>query len=170
MNVTIIPLKAIVFPNGELCFGDKKSSEGLLSDLFGNVQNVRNRRYYDDDIAVESDENGICAVEFLSGVNGSIRPVLYDCSVFEMPADELVALLMKKDDDGRTPDGGYTYYFPNIGIGLYREITPDDIAEMRQEMINDGINPDDNEDFKADRIRAEHWATITSASLEYYSK
>lgn len=159
MKVLLFLSEKLVFPDGDMPFGaDKQTVDALL----GKAQIVRGRHYYgESDIAVEFDDRGgMSSVEFLSGLSGPVQPILDGRALFELSADALVEMLLQKDGDGATDDGGYTYTFPNIGIALYREMTENDLDEMRREMIADDIDPDKNSDFAADAQKAEHFATI----------
>lgn len=159
MKVLLFPSEKVVFPNGEIPFG---ADEQTVDALLGHAQLVRGRRYYGDaDIAVKFDDRGgMCSVEFLSGISGAVQPILDGQALFELSADALIKMLLQKDGNGTTDDGGYTYTFPKIGIALYREMTENDLDEMRREMIADGIDPDKNSDFAEEAQKAEHFATI----------
>ena len=58
----------------------------------------------------------------------------------------------------------------DISVGLYREIRPQDVLEMIEEMKAGGIPVEDNEDLEADKRRAEHWATIGFGVAGYYER
>lgn len=87
----------------------------------------------------------------------------------DVDAETLISLLKQKND-GEIDDTeqGYSYGFLNISIGVYREIRPEDVLEMIEEMKIDGISTENNEDLEADKRRANHWATIGLGVAGYY--
>ena len=117
---------------------------------------------YDDSKRIEF-------IEFLGGIDGLLHPVIYGVSAFDAHADELTDLLLRKNN-GEVVDTeqGYSYAFPNIGVGIYREIRPSDVAEMIEEMKADGIATENNEDLANDMRKAMHWATIGIGVADYY--
>ena len=87
--------------------------------------------------------------------------MVYGVSAFDTDADELTDLLLQKNN-GEVVDTeqGYSYAFPNISVGIYRELRPSDLAEMIEEMKADGIATENNEDLENDMRKAKHWSTI----------
>ena len=168
MNVEIYPLEKVVIDGVSVCLGMEQSAvEAAIGK--GSLTGER-CYYYDNELAIDyDDDNRIEFIEFLSGVDGSLRPMIYGVSVYDTPADELTALLRQKND-GEVDDSeeGYSYAFLNISVGVYREIRPQDVAEMIEEMKADGIPTDDNVDLAADIRRANHWATIGIGVAGYY--
>lgn len=85
-------------------------------------------------------------------------------------AAELVYVL-KTNNSGDICDdeNGYSYQFPNISIGIYREALPDEIAEMIEEAKNDG-NPMSDDEMQYEMKRVNHWATIACGAVGYYQR
>lgn len=168
MNIEIYPLEKIVIDGVSVCLGMEQSA---VEAAIGKGSFVRECcYYYNNELAIYYDAHKkVEFIEFLGGVDGSLRPTIYGFSVYDNSADELTALLRQKND-GEVDDheNGYSYAFLNISVGVYREARPEDIAEMIEEMKADGIPTEDNEDLAADIKRANHWATIGIGVAGYY--
>ena len=168
MKIEIYPLEKIVIDGVSVSLGMEQSAvEAAIGK--GSLTGERSY-YYDNELAIDyDDDNRIEFIEFLGGADGSLRPTIYGVSVYDTPADELTALLRQKND-GEVDDSeeGYSYAFLNISVGVYREIRPEDVAEMIKEMKADGIPTDGNEDLAADIKRANHWTTIGIGVAGYY--
>ena len=109
-------------------------------------------------------------MEFLSGADGTLRPKIYNVSVFETKADDLFDIL-KKQNNGPVNDSehGYSYQFPNISVGVYREAVPEDVNEMIEEAKSFG-NPMSDDEIEYEMKRANYWATIGCGSVGYYQR
>lgn len=99
---------------------------------------------------------------------GSSQPVIYGFQVFQEEADELYHVL-EKNNSGEVVDkeDGYSYAFPNIGIGVYRESIPSNVVELIQELQKTGIDITDHPNIKEEQLKAMHWATISVVPLNY---
>ena len=62
---------------------------------------------------------------------------------------------------------GYSFAFPNIEIGIYRESVPGNVSDLISELEKLGINAAGNSDVKEERLKSSHWATISLASSNY---
>lgn len=160
MNIEIYPLEKIVIDGIPIYLGMEQSA---VEAVIGKGQFAGKRYYYyDSDMAIDYDENKkVEFIEFLGGIDGSLRPVIYGVSAFDTPADELADLLRQKNDgEVNDTERGYSLAFLNICVGVYREIRPSDVMEMIEEMKANGISPEDNKDIAKDIQRAGHWSTI----------
>ena len=170
MNIEIFPLDKVVFGGVPVCLGMEKAT---VENAIGTGQLIGKRYYYyNNELAIDYTENGTVEfIEFLGGLEGSLQPTVYGVSVFGTDAEEVTELLKQKND-GEIADTeqGYSYSFPNISIGVYREIRPFDVLEMIEAMKADGIPTEDNEDLAADMHRANHWATIGVGAAGYYQR
>lgn len=168
MNIEIYPLEKVVIDGVSVCLGMEQTA---VEAAIGKESYEGERYYYyNNELAIDYDAHKrVEFIEFLGGVDGSLRPTIYGVSVYDTPADELTALLRQKND-GEVDDSeeGYSYAFLNISVGVYREIRPQDVAEMIKEMKADGIPTDDNVDLAADIRRADYWATIGIGVAGYY--
>lgn len=115
-------------------------------------------------------EDKVDFIEFLGGVDGQLKPVLYGTSVFDTDATELVKVLkMNNSDEVCDTEKGYSYQFPNISVGVYREAIPEEITEMIEEATRFG-NPLSIDEIQNEMRRANHWATIGCGSACYYRR
>lgn len=168
MAIELFPLKGIVMDGVSLEFGMKKTA---IDDLIGPSEVIRNRHYYlNGELAIDytADER-VEFIEMLGGIDGQLQPILYGIPVFISDAEAVYRLLKQRTgDDRRDAEQEYSIQFPQIGVGLFREICPRDILEMIAEMEADGIPTDNNPDLEADIRRANHWATIGLGAAGYY--
>uniref|UniRef100_UPI004056E9C7 hypothetical protein n=1 Tax=Acetatifactor sp. TaxID=1872090 RepID=UPI004056E9C7 len=134
-----------------------------VESVIGKGQFVGERYYYfNNEMAIEYTNNKMVRfIEFLGGIYGSLRPMIYCISVFDNLADEVETVLRDKNS-GKIDDSeqGYSYRFYDISVGVYRERIPEDIKDMIEDMKSDGIPIEDNEDLKEEIRRANHWAAI----------
>lgn len=170
MNITIFPLERMEIDGISIQFGmDRERVEALI----GKGRTVRNRRYYYcNEMAIDYDNHDkVEFIEFLGGMDGSLKPVIYGVSAFDSDAEELLEILKQKNN-GETDDTerGYSYGFLNLSVGVYREIRPEDVSEMIEEMKADGIPTENNADLEADKRRANHWAAIGFGAAGYYQR
>ncbi len=98
--------------------------QSAVEARLGKGDSVKNRRYYfNSDLAIHYAQAGTVEyIEFLGGVDGSLKPTLYGISAFDVPAETLVRLLREKDGGTMIDtEHGYSYAFPNLSVGIYRE-------------------------------------------------
>lgn len=170
MSIEIYPLDKVVFDGVPVYLGMEQTA---VENVIGKGQLIGKRYYYyNNEIAIDYSENGTVEfIEFLGGMEGSLHPMIYNVSAFDVEADELAELL-KQENAGEVKDSekGYSYSFLNISVGVYREIRPVDVLEMIEEMKAAGISMEENEDVAADMRRANHWATIGVGVAGYYQR
>ena len=161
MNVFVIkPLQGLEWNGRLLPLGASKQE---AEAVFGAAEVVRGSYYYfNSELRLDFDAAGALEfAEFLGGPEGALRPRLYGADVFETDAEELCALLREKNAGAVIDDeNGYSYAFPAISVGVYRESTPADIADM------EGMVP--AEELAFEKRRAFRWATVGFGRPEYY--
>lgn len=168
MNIEIHPLDKVIFDGIPVRLGMEQSA---VEDAIGKGQLIGKRHYYfNNEMAIDySQSRTVEFIEFLGGMEGALRPVIYNVSVFDVDSDELVELLKQKNaGEVMDPEQGRSYSFVNISVGLYRELRLVDVFEMIEEMKAAGIPTEGNEDIAADMKRASHWATIGVGVAGYY--
>lgn len=169
MEFQILPLEGISVDGSLLSFGmSRRQAETLL----GVGERFGSRCYYcGGELAIDFDiDDCVSFIEFLGGVDGQLQPMIDGVSVFSAEADAVAALLRQKNGDGgESFEQGYSARFHAISVGVYREITPDDVREMIGEMQANGIPVEQNEDLLADQRRASHWATLGLGKAGYYN-
>lgn len=169
MKIEIYPLEKVVIDGVSVCLGMEQTA---VEAGIGKGQLVGHRHYYyNSEMAIDYVDNKVNFIEFLGGIDGSLKPQIYGVSAFDTPAEELLQIL-KQENKGEIEDSeqGYSYMFLNISVGVYREMRPSDVAEMIEEMKADGISTDGNEEIENEMRKANHWATIGIGIAGYYQK
>lgn len=168
MKIEICPLEKVVLDGTPVFLGmDRAAVERVLGE--GELAGAR-YYYFNSEMAIDYRENKVDFIEFLGGIDGTLKPVIYEISAFESHADDLFALL-KKQNNGEIEDQehGYSYQFPNISVGIYREAIPDEIEEMIAEAAGSG-EPMSDAAIEFERRRADHWASIGVGAAGYYQR
>ncbi len=168
MNIEIYPLEKIVISAASIYLGMTQSE---VESVLGKGQFIGSRYYYfNNELALDYNGGKLDFVEFLSGTDGTLRPKIYDVSVFETNAAELFEILkMKNDGPINDSERGYSYQFLNIGVGVYREAIPEEVEEMIEESKKFG-NPMSDDEIDYEMKRANYWATIGCGSVGYYQR
>lgn len=168
MHIEIYPLEKVKIDTAEIYLGMEQSA---VETAIGKGQLLGNRYYYYNcEMAIDYDADmKVKFIEFLGGIDGFLRPVIYGVSAFEVFSDSLTSLLTQKND-GEIDDSerGYCYSFLNISVGIYRETTPSAVDEMKKEMEADGIPIENNKDIEIEIRKAKHWSTIGIGVVDYY--
>ncbi len=168
------PLIGVEYQGKAINFGEPIGYiEKILGKPCSPSMDGKSRRYFycENNIAFDFDsENRLEFIEFLAGKEGPLNPHIYGEDAFELPADELVALLTTHNNgEIENNENGYSYGFKNISVGLYRESTPLAIEESRQEMIVEGCSNEEIEDYIAyERKRSDYWSCIGLGKKGYY--
>ena len=168
MNIEIYPLDKVVIDGVAICFGMERSA---VEAAIGKGQLIGNRCYYfNNEMAIDYADNKVEFIEFLCGVEGMLKPVIYGISAFEVQANDLFETL-KEQNNGVVGDAenGYSYRFQNISVGVYREAVPKEIEEMIEEAASFG-NPMSDDEIQYEMKKADHWATIGIGVSGYYQK
>lgn len=167
MNIEIYPLQKVVIDGVAICLGTEQSA---VETAIGKGQFVRDRYYYyDSELSISYDSFGkVSFIEFLGGIDGKLKPIIYDISAFDADAKEIYELL-KHHNGNEIIDNerGHCYTFLNLCVGVYRESTPESVSEMIEEAKRFG-EPMNNDDIEYEMKRANHWATIGIGVAGYY--
>lgn len=172
MNKTFIlkPLEGLEWDGNLIPLGCTKKD---IKSIFGDPEVSQGSFYYfDNELRFDFNKKGkLEFIEFLGGIDGRLKPMIYDIPAFESDASEVEELLrVKNAGDVDDAEGEYSSSFLNISVGVYRDITPSDVQEMIEEMKADKIPTEGNEDLENDKRRANHWATIGIGVEGYYRK
>ncbi len=170
MKVLLHPLVGIEIENvGEISLGT--SINDVLRILPKPHVDRNSYYFYNSELRIFVDENGkVDFIECLNGVYGAkLNPYIYGAEVYKTKAEDLVSLLAKQND-GNIEDNeyGYSYVFPNISVGVYRECLPEDVEEMIQEINANGDYERMKEEIQLDLIKANYFATIGIGQNHYY--
>lgn len=167
MNFTMLPLQGIRWDEQEVLLG---STMEAVEAKLGQPDIVDQSLYYfDSELRFDFSEKGrLEFIEFLGGYHGNIQPIIYGIQAFQVNADELYRILADHNT-GNIMDNehGYSFAFPNIGIGIYRESIPGNVSDLISELEKLGINVAGNSDVKEEQLKSSHWATISLASSNY---
>lgn len=167
-KIEIIPLVGITYGEKRICLLDSKET---VIAILGEPYSVYENKYYycRNELRFDFDKNGdVEFIEFLAGTKGMLQPEIYGVSAFGTDASVLYELLKDKNN-GEIDDGehGYSYGFLNSSVGIYRQSTPDSVAEMMEEAEDEG-EPMDAEEIEYEMQKASHWATIGIGIKDYY--
>lgn len=168
MKIVLYPREKAIINEAEIVLG---SDQATVDSALGKGEQYDNKvYYYDNSLSVEFDDNNrVSFIEVLGGEDCSLSPVIYGISAFEEEADKVFDIL-KEQNAGSVIDeeNGYSYQFSNISVGVYRETTPESVAEMIEEMKEDGVPIEGNENLEKDIRRSKHWETIGIAVEGYW--
>ncbi len=168
MIFTLKPLEGICWNEYSISLENTKKE---VEKVLGQPDIVENSYYYfDNELRFDFDNNEkVKFIEFLGGMEGTIQPQIYGVNAFTTEAEELYKTL-KEHNVGENVDSenGYSYTFHGISVGVYREIIPEDMEEMIEEMKEEGVQIEGNEDLEVEKKRAYHWATIGIGRSGYY--
>lgn len=169
MQAQIYPLEKVVIEGKEIFLGMEKVNVEKLLGL--GQQNNDQSYYFESELRIDYDAKAcVQFIEFLGGdKNTLLKSTIYGVSVFDTEADTSYAILADKNngviDDS---ENGYAYAFCNSSVGIWRQVKPEDIAEMVREMAEDGILTDNNPELEQDRWKAHYWNTIGVGITGYY--
>ena len=167
MDFTILPLKGIHWDSQSVFFGEKKMD---VEAKLGVPQGIKNNSYYyfESNLRFDFSSNGeLECIEFPGGIMGNIQPVIFGVKAFQIDADDLYHILEERNS-GKMIDieGGYSYAFPSIGIGVYREQIPGNLPEFIREVQEAEEDITNNPNIKEEQLKALHWATIAVTPSE----
>lgn len=169
MNAVLYPLDRVELDGISISLGmGQEEVERRIGP--GHDRNGARHYYFNSEMAVNYDAGGkVEFIEFLGGVDGKLKPVIYGVSAFDADAEELVEIL-RRENGGKAEDTerGHCCTFGSLSIGVYRELTPAGVLEMEEEMRRDGLPTEGNPDLENDRRNAAHWATIGMGIAGYY--
>lgn len=166
----LIPLTGMEWNGQVIHFGDDREA---VEQILGAPEAVRGTHcyYFKSELRFDFDAEGkLEFIECLGGMDGSFQPEIYGVSAFQIEAAELLELL-KQRNDGPVDDSeaGYSYSFLNTSVGVYREITPEDVNGMLREMLNMDLTQIGSIDVEQEKKKAHHWATVGIGKKDYYA-
>lgn len=169
MFFTILPLKGIQWDRQSILLGEKKID---VEAKLGPPQAIHKHSYYyfESELRFDFSPKGeLECIEFLGGMQGKIQPIIFDVQAFQKEANDLYHILKEKNvGDIVDTEDGYSYAFPNIGIGVYREQIPGNLSEFIRDVQESGEDIMENPNIKEEQLTATHWATIAVALQNYW--
>lgn len=177
MKILVKPLEGIYWENKSILIGEKRGSvENTFSNTDIRKECIHNSGLsffvFKNDLRVDFDSNDCVEfIEFLGGLISELQPLIYDVDIFKTNADKLFELL-KRHNAGEIGDSenGYCYDFKNISVGIYRESTPQSLAEFIEEIRNDSSIDEkiSEENIREETLKANYWATLGIGTKNYY--
>lgn len=177
MKILVKPLEGIYWEDKSILLGEERKS---IEKIFGNIsfkdrnlcENGLSFYLFNTSLRVDFDKNDrVEFIEFLGGFKIDVQAVIYGIEVFKTNADELFELL-KQYNDGEIGDvgNGYCYDFKNISVGIYRESTPESLAEFIKEIRNDDSIDETivEEKIKEETLKTNYWETLGIGIKNYY--
>lgn len=166
------PLEGIEIKMGEkihnIVFGWTK--EQLISAIGAPKRPTETSlTYWGSSLRFDFEDDKLVFIEFLGGIDGPFQPAVYGNPVFEMEADDVVAMFRKRDSDISDEEKGHCITFKGISVGLYRENTPESVSENIREYAAMG-HPMSAEAIMAEKRQAAHWDTFGIGKEGYYKQ
>ena len=163
MKVEIIPAKGINMEIGSISFGEEK--ESVISRFHDVVSKGESLYVYNKNIKIDFENNKVSYLEITGGMEGELEPLFVGeknkVNIFGEKVKRVLEVLKESNDNRFSDDdGGYSYYFKKLGITVIREQNDDEIEELREELMECGIDPDSDEDFVYESSLAEHFCAI----------
>lgn len=113
MKIKIYPLDKVLIDGTAVCLGMEQSD---VESAIGKGQLIGKRYYYfDSEMAIDYSNDKVEFIEFLSGIDGMLKPLIYGISAFEAKANDLLEVLKEKNTGVISDtENGYSYHFQNI--------------------------------------------------------
>ncbi len=177
MKIITKPLDGIYFEDKKILLGEERRSvEETVTNISSKQKIVHERGLsiylFNTNLRVDFDNNDCVEfIEFLGGFHSEVQALIYGVDAFKTNADELFELL-KKHNEGEIGDNenGYSYAFKNIGVGIWRGSTPENLAEFIKEIRNEeGIDEAIvEENIKEEMLKSNYWQTLGIGIKNYY--
>ncbi|WP_294351000.1 hypothetical protein [uncultured Sphingobacterium sp.] len=171
-KIEFIPLVGIQIEDiGQVNFGANPTE---VQSLLGAPSDALDGQYYYDDLELRLDFNNEGQLEFIESINGP-KPEktaisIYGVNPFEVEATELVTILTDKNQ-GEVDDAEaeYCYTFLNSSVGVWRQITEEDVQEEIEEIKADGEYEDNADMLLEDLEKSKFFWTIGIGVAGYYA-
>lgn len=136
-------------------------------------QNLFVKQAFYDSLEMRIDYNKFDKVEFIEFLSGpwpeKSELSIYGINPFSIDGEELIKTLSlrsnEKVDDTEAP---YSYAFPDIGVGIWRDANPKDIEFWIDEKRNSGEYENDKDWLNEELEKSKHFWTIGIGNNEYY--
>lgn len=168
-KVRLVPLQGVEIEKiGKIKFGDSK--ESILSVVGDVVEEQEDNSVLVDNLEMrfDFDENDkLIFIEIFGPFCQYIEPEMYGVKPFAQSSEQLLRILTEQNngklDDTEAP---YCYAFPNISVGVWKEVTENDMIDEIKAARESG----EYEQWMDDDLkRAKHFWTIGIGEKGYYS-
>ena len=171
-KIEILPLDGIVIENiGKLSLGQSKSD---IEKLFGKPSESSNLKqlFFDEfEVRIDLDKKGNAEfIEFIYGPFPEKTELsIYGVNPFQIGATKLVEILTEKNN-GKIDDSEaeYCYTFQNISVGVWRQLTEQNVEESIAEMKADNEYEENKDWLNEDLNKAKNFWTIGIGLENYY--
>ena len=171
-KIEILPLDGIVIENiGKLSLGQSKSD---IEKLFGKPSESSNLKqlFFDEfEVRIDLDKKGNAEfIEFIYGPFPEKTELsIYGVNPFQIGATKLVEILTEKNN-GKIDDSEaeYCYKFQNISVGVWRQLTEQNVEESIAEMKADNEYEENKDWLNEDLNKAKNFWTIGIGVKNYY--
>ncbi|MDQ1151771.1 hypothetical protein [Sphingobacterium zeae] len=171
-KIQLIPLVGIQIEGiGQVDLGATRAE---VQSVLGTPSDALDDQYYYDELELRLDFNNEGQLEFIESINGP-KPEktvisMYDVNPFEVEATELVTILTDKNQ-GEVDDAeaGYCYTFLNSSVGVWRQVTEEDVQEEIEEIKADGEYEDNADMLLEDLEKSKFFWTIGIGVAGYYA-
>ena len=169
-KIEVVPLKGIFWEGKQVLLGDTREQAEAVLGAPDSVK--KNFRYYlDSELLLDFDPEGrVEFIEFLSGIDGQLQPVICGVSAFEADADALAQLLARENAGGAEDrENGHCYLYLSCGVGIWRQRTPEDVRGLVRDADAAGRTLSAWE-VEMELRAALHWATLGIGGKNYYGR
>lgn len=172
-KIEFIPLVGIHVENiGAIALG---ASSAEVQTILGAPSDALDGQYYYDDLELRLDFNDEGELEFIESINGphpeKTEVSIYGVNPFQVEAEELLNILSEKNS-GPVDDteAGYYYAFLNSAVGVWRQMTEEDIQEDMEAIKAEGEYEDNVDMLLEDLEKSKFFWTIGIGVKGYYSQ
>jgi len=171
-KIELIPLAGMHIENvGQVPLG---ASRAEVQAILGAPSDALDDQYYYDDLELRLDFNGAGFLQFIESINGpylqKTEISIYGVNPFQVEADELLNILSEKNrgpvDDS---EAGYCYAFLNISVGVWRQLTEEDIEEEMESIKAEGDYEENADMLIEDLEKSKFFWTIGVGVEGYYA-
>ena len=171
-KIEILPLDGIVIENiGKLSLGQSKSEIEKLLGKPSDSSNLKQLFFDEYEVRIDLDKKGNAEfIEFIYGPFPEKTELsIYGVNPFQIGATKLVEILAEKNN-GKIDDSEaeYCYTFQNISVGVWRQLTEQNVEESIAEMKADNEYEENKDWLNEDLNKAKNFWTIGIGVKNYY--
>ena len=171
-KIEILPLDGIVIENiGKLSLGQSKSDIEKLIGKPSESSNLKQLFFDEYEVRIDLDKKGNAEfIEFIYGPFPEKTELsIYGVNPFQIGATKLVEILAEKNN-GKIDDSEaeYCYTFQNISVGVWRQLTEQNVEESIAEMKADNEYEENKDWLNEDLNKAKNFWTIGIGVKNYY--
>ena len=171
-KIEILPLDGIVIENiGKLSLGQSKSEIEKLLGKPSDSSNLKQLFFDEYEVRIDLDKKGNAEfIEFIYGPFPEKTELsIYGVNPFQIGATKLVEILTEKNN-GKIDDSEaeYCYTFQNISVGVWRQLTEQNVEESIAEMKADNEYEENKDWLNEDLNKAKNFWTIGIGVKNYY--